>query len=411
MPRPKNEYLYEQVKKRIMKSYKKPSAFASGAIVKEYKRLGGKYEKDEKEPKLKRWFEEKWVNVNPLINKNKPDAYPLFRPTKRVSKNTPTLLQEVPKKRLEELYKMKQKIKGDSNLPDFVVHHEDEKKGGAIDTSVFKELLNESYAKKPKENVNGYVLDKELSKGASKVYYNPETKHSVVAHKGTSGYKDWLNNLAYAVGGKKGYKMTKRYKNAEEQQRKAEEKYGSKNISTIGHSQGGLQAELLGKRTGEIITLNKATRPFTERKQENQTDIRTKGDVVSKMNKNKYDISIDNPTINPLASHKVDTLDNLKIKSVGNVMDKEGQGIMKKLFGSRVVDKKKQKQRVAKREQNRKFVDNGEDERLPPEVDEARAKYYRDLMANRKKDEINQHFKDTMPNDKLGGMIKIMFAH
>ena len=46
MPIPKNQELYDEVKEKIMKSYKKNSAFASGAIVKEYKRQGGKYKDD-----------------------------------------------------------------------------------------------------------------------------------------------------------------------------------------------------------------------------------------------------------------------------------------------------------------------------------------------------------------------------
>ena len=47
MPVPLNLELYDNAKKKIMASYKKNSAFASGAIVKEYKRLGGKYKEDE----------------------------------------------------------------------------------------------------------------------------------------------------------------------------------------------------------------------------------------------------------------------------------------------------------------------------------------------------------------------------
>jgi hypothetical protein len=374
MPEPKNEKLYANVKKKIMKSYKKPSAFASGAIVKEYKRLGGKYEKDGKEPKLKRWFEEKWVNVNPILNKNDPDAYPLFRPTKKINSKTPTLLQEVPKARLQQLYKLKQKIKGDENLPDFIIHNE--KTGGKIETGNFKKILDASYAKNPEKNINGYILDEQLSKGNSKVYHHPETKHTVVAHRGTSGLKDWMNNLVYAIGGKKAYKMTKRYKDAEAQHREAEKKYGVENISTIGHSQGGLQAELLGKRNKEIITLNKATRPFTDpRKQKNQFDIRSKGDVVSKLNNSKYDVEFDNKNqFNPISAHSTDTLDELKLKSVGKedmpTKDEKIGGAMKKLFGKTNT--------LNSREQRRK--------------------------------EINQHFINSLPKTKLGGMIKKMYA-
>ena len=55
--------------------------------------------------------------------------------------------------------------------------------------------------------------------------------------------------------------------------------------STIGHSQGGYQAQLLGANTKEIITLNKATRPqefiYGSSKKSNQYDVRAQGDLVS----------------------------------------------------------------------------------------------------------------------------------
>ena len=119
MPIPLNQELYDEVKEKIMKSYKKNSAFASGAIVKEYKRQGGKY-KDDKQPRhLTRWFEEKWVDVNPVLGVIKDSAYPVFRPTHKVNKNTPTLLQDIPKEVLKKQYDLKQKIKGQKNLPAF----------------------------------------------------------------------------------------------------------------------------------------------------------------------------------------------------------------------------------------------------------------------------------------------------
>jgi hypothetical protein len=56
-------------------------------------------------------------------------------------------------------------------------------------------------------------------------------------------------------------------------------------MSTIGHSQGRLQAQLLERRTREIITLNKATRPqellYGSVKKSNQYDVRASGDMVS----------------------------------------------------------------------------------------------------------------------------------
>lgn len=120
MPTPTDPELYDKVKKKIMKSYKKNSAFASGAIVKEYKQRGGTYVDDGKERNLERWFDENWIDVNPLLGITDDEAYPVFRPTIKVNSRTPTLAQEIPIKRLKEQFKLKQKIKGDTNLPDFI---------------------------------------------------------------------------------------------------------------------------------------------------------------------------------------------------------------------------------------------------------------------------------------------------
>jgi hypothetical protein len=81
----------------------------------------------------------------------------------------------------------------------------------------------------------------------------------------------------------------------------------------VGHSQGGLQAELLGKDSNEIITLNKATWPFEYKKQKNQYDIRTEKDIVSRLNpfqgKSKNDIVIpSNKKSSYLQEHGINTL-------------------------------------------------------------------------------------------------------
>jgi hypothetical protein len=140
MPIPTDQTLYEEAKDFIYSKYKKNSAFRSGAVVKEYKQqFEEKYGKetkpyrDDNQPKrLKRWFEEKWVDINPLLGFKHADAYPLFRPTNYVNKNTPTLYQDIPKSRLKELYKEKQKIKGERNLPTFLPENLYPKVGGMI---------------------------------------------------------------------------------------------------------------------------------------------------------------------------------------------------------------------------------------------------------------------------------------
>ena len=115
---PLNKKLYEKAKAEIYPKYKKPSAYRSGAVVKRYKELGGKF-KEDGERKLKRWFQEEWKDVG---DKN----YPVYRPTKRITKDTPLTEREIDPENLKVQIKEKQKIKGDKNLSPF------KKRGGAL---------------------------------------------------------------------------------------------------------------------------------------------------------------------------------------------------------------------------------------------------------------------------------------
>lgn len=168
-----------------------------------------------------------------------------------------------------------------------------------------KKLLEASYDKGITE-VDGFTKDKDLSTGKTKVF--TKDGKTVVAHRGTASLQDWSNNLAYAIGGNALYKTTDRYKQAKQTQREAEKKYGRENITTIGHSQAGLQAELLGKKGSDTITYNKASRPFTNVPSKNQTDIRTSGDLISSLNPSKKAITIKSKTFNPLKEHSLKRL-------------------------------------------------------------------------------------------------------
>jgi len=108
MAEPKNKTLYEKVKKKIYKKIPKHSAYRSGLIVKEYKAQGGTYvgKKDEKKG-LSRWFKEKWKTQDGSTTyKKKGD---IFRPTKRITKETPTTMSELTKKQKEKAQKEKAK--------------------------------------------------------------------------------------------------------------------------------------------------------------------------------------------------------------------------------------------------------------------------------------------------------------
>ena len=108
-----NPELYEQAKKIADETYKKPSAYKSGFIIKKYKELGGTYtgKKDENKG-IARWFKEAWKDIG---NKD----YPVYRPTKRITKDTPLTADEIDEKQAKKQIALKQEIKGHANLPPF----------------------------------------------------------------------------------------------------------------------------------------------------------------------------------------------------------------------------------------------------------------------------------------------------
>jgi hypothetical protein len=123
MSQPSNLALYNRVKAEAKRKFKVwPSAYASGWLVKEYKKRGGTY-KGKKSPKtegLRRWFDEKWINVCKLPKKvpcGRPKAnlktwkkkYPYCRPSKRISKNTPKIASDLSKSEIERRCRQKRR--------------------------------------------------------------------------------------------------------------------------------------------------------------------------------------------------------------------------------------------------------------------------------------------------------------
>lgn len=109
---PINTKLYNQVKQIADEKYKKPSAYKSGFIVKEYKKRGGEYKGSKPDDGLELWFKSKWQDIG-------NEDYPVYRPSVKASKQTPLLVSEIDPKNLIKQIKLKQKIKGKKNLPPF----------------------------------------------------------------------------------------------------------------------------------------------------------------------------------------------------------------------------------------------------------------------------------------------------
>lgn len=117
MPIPADSHLYQQVKKEADKIYDRPSAYKSGWIVKTYKSRGGEYLDDRKPRNLKRWFREEWTDINPYKSDR---TYPVYRPTKRISKATPLTVSEIAPENIVRQSIRKQRYKGNRNLPPFI---------------------------------------------------------------------------------------------------------------------------------------------------------------------------------------------------------------------------------------------------------------------------------------------------
>ena len=133
--KPSDTALYNYVKSLANKKFKSPTGiYRSSWIIKEYKKRGGKFvgkKGSNKSPGLKRWFSEKWVDLNRPIKKNgkiigyKPcgrkssnikGKYPLCRPSKRITSKTPKTFKELSKKRIQKAKKAKSKVTYKSNI-------------------------------------------------------------------------------------------------------------------------------------------------------------------------------------------------------------------------------------------------------------------------------------------------------
>ena len=93
-PEPLDMKLYNEIKDRVWKMYEKPSAYRSGMLTKLYKEAGGKYsgEKTKNTP-LNRWFLEKWKSDKGTTNY--PHKNSVYRPTVRITEDTPTTFSEL----------------------------------------------------------------------------------------------------------------------------------------------------------------------------------------------------------------------------------------------------------------------------------------------------------------------------
>jgi hypothetical protein len=126
---PIDKKLYSKIKSEAKSKFTVwPSAYASGWLVKEYKRRGGQYKisRDKnyrKSQGLSRWFLEKWVDVCQLprivpcgrkssrVSKRKGNniKYPYCRPFYKINSKSPTTARSLSKNEIKRRCKSKAK--------------------------------------------------------------------------------------------------------------------------------------------------------------------------------------------------------------------------------------------------------------------------------------------------------------
>jgi hypothetical protein len=199
--------------------------------------------------------------------------------------------------------------------------------GGKLPVSEIQKFVEASYKNTDDaKSVGRYELDEDLSTKLNKVYRDPNTGHVVIANAGTSSLMDWKNNLnpfgSVLFGN---YDKTDRYKDIENTQKRAIEKYGKHNVENVGHSQSGEALRILAKRG--LINESTAVNPAILGKSHEGVDvIKSDRDLVSMLTPmGDKDTTIKAETWNPLTEHSAEILNRittggkLKISSYSNM--------------------------------------------------------------------------------------------
>lgn len=180
------------------------------------------------------------------------------------------------------------------------------------DRKLIRPILDASY--QPKKLAaktlakSGFTLDKKLSTNESKVFIDSMGNPNI-AFRGSKTAKDWL--VSDTLLGLGASRFDPRFSQAKTLTKQVEKKYG-KPADVFGHSLGGALAEKSGAK-GNITTFNKGVGigDIGKKIPKNQTDIRTKADLVSALSlTQKYngDQKTIKGSLNPIAAHSLENL-------------------------------------------------------------------------------------------------------
>jgi len=208
--------------------------------------------------------------------------------------------------------------------------------GGKLSARDLKGLIDQSYNTK-NDDFGDFKVDNGLSDKEVKVFKHDKTGQVVVAHRGTHSLNDVYLDGQYALG--RDITGSRRYKHSADIQRKAEDKYGKENITTIGHSLGKKLAEV-GNSSHEVIGVNGAfnVKDALKSTPDNEFNVRSSIDAVSGLSatKSKNVLTIPSKSSNLLTEHSSDILNRIDPDTM------IGRGHLKKLSKKDLKDAIKQ---------------------------------------------------------------------
>jgi Xaa-Pro aminopeptidase len=204
-------------------------------------------------------------------------------------------------------------------------------KASKLNTQEIEDLIKASYKNSTDATIIGkkynLTFDSKLSSPEQKVFIDKKGKPIVVARGSQATNiknftRDWLISDALIAVGASNYDP--RHKRTQDIYDKVVEKY-KKPVALLGHSLAGhLIESVKTKPTDKVITYNKAVGigDIGKRIKDNQTDIRTGGDIVSALSltqqyKKGHNIVVPNTKIgNPFLLHSPDFISRIGHKII-----------------------------------------------------------------------------------------------
>lgn len=214
-PKPVDKKLYAKAKSTVKKRFKgRWSAYASGQLVAEYKRLFAKKYGKSKSPykgkkssgKLKRWYDEDWRNVCKKTKSGKyakcgrkkssmkAKDYPYCRPMKRVTSGTPKTIGEMSKEELRNMCKKKKSSMRKSRGKQTNVQRNKTKSRRKRSSQSGGSKRTNKISKRSKRSKKQIIHLRKSNKSGKKWMITLDDGHGKTVHFGAAGMSDYTKH-------------------------------------------------------------------------------------------------------------------------------------------------------------------------------------------------------------------------